>query len=88
MVPEAGIEPARRERRGILKAVSAVNKTTISLILKGYKSVRVTQLHLVFGYLPPSLRLDDYVPCLINLALITLKRLRSISLALIGRRHY
>ncbi len=39
MVPEAGIEPARRERRGILKAVSAVNGATISLIYMAFKSL-------------------------------------------------
>lgn len=39
MVPEAGIEPARRERRGILKAVSAVNESNIALIYKAFKSL-------------------------------------------------
>lgn len=70
MVPEAGIEPARLEKRGILKAVSAVNGATISLIYTAFKSVRVTPLFAFLGCIPPSLRLDSHAPRFINLALL------------------
>lgn len=73
MVPEAGIEPARRERRGILKAVSAVNGATISLIYMAFKSVRVTPLFAFLGCIPPSLRLDSHAPRFVNLALLGFK---------------
>ncbi|MGL6539386.1 hypothetical protein ACSZNU_20990 [Aeromonas hydrophila] len=34
MVPEAGIEPARRERRGILNLIQLYEKTTNSIKIK------------------------------------------------------